>query len=63
MPTFSRGEDGLTYVKTAGGNKAAVGRDELGRDYFVDAAGNIYYDTGDPKFGMFVVSIIPRVFF
>lgn len=58
MPDIYRDADnGLQYVTTKGGNKVVIGEDAEGRVYFVDAAGNFYYDTGSSSLGFYVVSL------
>lgn len=44
---------------TKAGNQVMVGEDTDGRVYFVDKGGNLYYDSGDPEVGMYVVSLPP----
>lgn len=57
MPDIYRDADnGLQYVTTKGGNKVVIGEDNEGRVYFVDGAGNFYYDTGNSQLGFYVVS-------
>ena len=55
MPEVYQGERGLTYMVTQGGNKVAVFVDRRGRASFIDAAGDLFYDSGDPKVGFYVV--------
>ena len=58
MPDVYRdSQDGLQYVTTRGGNKVMIGEDTEGRVYFVDAAGNFYYDTGSADLGFYVVRL------
>lgn len=42
--------DGFAYATTAGGNTVLVSRDDDGRFYFVDRAGDLYYDAGAAGF-------------
>ena len=56
MPKIYTDELGIKYLKTAGGNTVAVSQDAMGRISMVDAAGNLYYDTGDKRLGAYIVS-------
>ena len=58
MPRVYRGKRGVSYVKTAGGNTVGVKMDAEGRLYMFDRAGNLYYDTGDPRLGFCIVRTI-----
>ena len=53
--TMRYGTDGLEYVRTAGGNDVLVGQDGSGRFFFVDAAGDLFYDSGDTATGFYIV--------
>ncbi|KAK9820037.1 hypothetical protein WJX72_005356 [[Myrmecia] bisecta] len=55
MPKVYTDELGIRYLKTAGGNTVAVSQDAMGRISMVDAAGNLYYDTGDKRLGVYIV--------
>lgn len=56
-PKIYHDKYGVRYLKTAKGNQVAVGIDkESGNIMMVDHAGNLYYDTGDQKIGMYMVS-------
>lgn len=46
---------GVRYLKTAKGNPVAVTLDERGNIIMVDPAGNLYYDTGSPQLGIYMV--------
>lgn len=61
MPQIYRDEYGIQFVKTKGGNQVAVAEDPRGRTFFIDKAGNLYYDTGDPSIGAYMVSSICHV--
>lgn len=41
----------------AGGNWIAAALDENGRQYIIDQAGDLYYDTGNPDIGIYAVSV------
>lgn len=43
------------FTQTAGGAELAVFSDELGNLFWVDAHFNFWYDTGDPRLGVYVV--------
>ena len=59
MPEIHRDEYGIQYVTTKGGNQVAVAEDPQGRTFFIDKAGNLYYDTGDADIGAYLVSPTP----
>ena len=61
MPEVHRGERGLTYMVTQGGHPVAVFVDRHGRASFVDAAGDLFYDSGNPKVGFYVVRRLPEL--
>ena len=44
------------YITTENGNRVAISLDENGNTFMLDAAGNMYYDTGDARFGIYIVS-------
>lgn len=48
----------MTYVTTKAGNQVAVAEDSRGRTFFIDKAGNLYYDTGDVNIGAYLVSLL-----
>lgn len=48
-------ETGIEYLTTKGGNRVAVSTDAQGHVWMVDRAGDLYFDTGDPNVGFFVV--------
>ena len=50
---------GIRYVKTAGGNTVAMGSDSKGRVFFLDKAGDLFYDTGNKNLGYYVVWPLP----
>lgn len=54
-PPIYTTESGLTVAKTAGGNPVAAFSDEAGNIFLIDPNGNLYYDTGDPKLGVYFV--------
>ena len=60
MPRVYTGKRGVSYVKTAGGNTVGVKMDAEGRLYMFDRAGNLYYDTGDPRLGFYIVRACSR---
>ncbi len=43
-------------MKTKAGNFAMVKYDASGRMYMIDEAGTLYYDTGEPSMGVYIVS-------
>ena len=43
-------------MKTKAGNFAMVNYDGSGRMYMIDEAGTLYYDTGEPSLGIYIVS-------
>ena len=50
-------------TKTPAGNPVALFQDEQGNIFMIDPNGNLYYDTGDPKLGVYFVrhlAIFPR---
>ena len=51
-------DDGVAWTMTKGGHAVAVSFDEDGRYFFVDSAGDLFYDTGDEDVGFYVVSSI-----
>eukprot|EP00466_Bigelowiella_natans_P008678 jgi/Bigna1/91367/estExt_fgenesh1_pg.C_980042 len=53
-PTFTD-PNGILWTKSKGGEPLAVFKDERGRIYMIDKYGNLYYDTGDPESGFFIV--------
>ena len=59
MPEVYRDRRGTHYMVTQGGNKVAVTVDKQGRAFFVDKAGDLYYDSGNPKVGFYVVRCLP----
>ena len=44
------------YITTENGNNVAISLDDNGNTFMLDAAGNMYYDTGDARFGIYIVS-------
>ena len=44
------------YITTENGNRVAIALDENGNTFMLDGAGNMYYDTGDARFGIYIVS-------
>jgi hypothetical protein len=54
--------DGFEYVTTAGGATVLFAQDEAGRVFLVDAAGDLYYDSGDPTVGWYIVDTKDNVF-
>lgn len=59
MPEVYRDKRGTHYMVTQGGNKVGVTVDRRGRAYFIDKAGDLFYDSGDPKVGFYVVRRLP----
>ncbi|KAK9835698.1 hypothetical protein WJX74_006156 [Apatococcus lobatus] len=57
IPPIYRDKEGYNYVKTKAGNFAMVNYDGSGRMYMIDEAGTLYYDTGEPSLGMYIVSL------
>ncbi|KAK9868064.1 hypothetical protein WJX84_000029 [Apatococcus fuscideae] len=57
IPSIYRDPDGLNYVKTKAGNWAMVNYDGSGRMYMIDEAGTLYYDTGEPAMGIYIVDL------
>ena len=55
MPEVYRDKRGTHYMVTQGGNKVGVMVDRRGRASFIDKAGDLFYDSGDPKVGFYVV--------
>ncbi|GAB5358605.1 hypothetical protein AAMO2058_000472700 [Amorphochlora amoebiformis] len=63
-PPLWRG-DGMVWTRTKGGEPLAIFKDEYGRIYMVDKYSNLYYDTGEPETGFFIVDregVIRNVF-
>jgi hypothetical protein len=54
-PPIYTTDSGLTVAKTAGGAPVAAFQDEQGNIFLIDPNGNLYYDTGDPKLGIYFV--------
>ena len=48
--------DEFVYAKTPGGNWIAAAQDPEGRLYMIDQVGDLYYDSGNPNIGLYVVS-------
>lgn len=48
-------KEDFVYFKTPGGNWVASAVDEQGRVYMIDEIGDLYYDTGNPEVGMYMV--------
>lgn len=46
---------GIDMVTTAAGNKLATFTDEAGNFFMVDRTGALWYDTGDPALGFYMV--------
>lgn len=61
-PVALDGGDGLQYVKTAGGATVLLAEDSSGRPFLVDGAGDLYYDSGDPDVGWYIVDADNNVF-
>jgi hypothetical protein len=55
MPEVYEDRYGRHYMVTSGGNPVAVSVDPQGRAYFIDKAGDLFYDTGNRKVGFYVV--------
>jgi len=53
-PTFTD-PNGILWTKSKGGEPLAIFKDEKGRIYMIDKYGNLYYDTGSPESGFFIV--------
>lgn len=58
-PQFYRDKAGIRYLKTDKGNPVAVTTDDRGNIMMVDPAGNLYYDTGSPQLGIYMVGRWP----
>lgn len=56
-PQFYRDKAGIRYLKTDKGNPVAVTTDDRGNIMMVDPAGNLYYDTGSPQLGIYMVTM------
>jgi hypothetical protein len=54
-------DDGFAFATTAGGNTVLVSRDDDGRFFFVDRAGDLYYDAGPA--GFYIVEAATDVIF
>ena len=54
MPEVYEDKYGRHYMVTSGGNPVAVSVDPQGRAYFIDKAGDLFYDTGNRKIGFYV---------
>lgn len=55
-PKIYHDKYGVHYLKTGNGNQVAIGTDkDTGNIMMVDPAGNLYYDTGDQKLGIYMV--------
>jgi hypothetical protein len=52
----------FVYAKTPGGNWVAAAQDPQGRLYMIDQVGDLYYDSGNPEIGMYVVGSPSRKF-
>lgn len=52
---YDFGGDDIFFTQTSGGAELAVSADEHGNFYWVDAHYNFWYDTGDPRLGVYVV--------
>lgn len=50
-----RDAEGNVYLRTAGGNVVGVTQDEAGRILLVAPNGDLYYDTGDVRTGVYIV--------
>ena len=57
MPEVYRDQNGRPYLRTRGGAKVQVLQDQAGNLFMVDPAGNLYYDSGDKRIGMYLVRI------
>lgn len=55
LPNIQTGDDGFSYVRTAGGNKVLIAEDEAGRTFLVDQDANLYYDSGIEEVGWYIV--------
>ena len=55
MPEVYRDANGHPYFRTKGGAQVSIMEDELGNIFMKDPGGNIYYDTGDQKLGVYLV--------
>ena len=49
-------ERNVALLRTAKGNVVAATTDSQGRVFMFDRMGNIYYDTEDPRLGLYIVS-------
>lgn len=59
MPEMYRDAAGRPYLRTKGGAKVSLLQDQLGNIFMVDPAGNLYYDTGDKRLGVYLVRTHP----
>ena len=60
MPDVYHDTNGRPYLMTKGKEKVSVAQDQYGNVFLVDRNGNMYYDTGDKRFGMLMVSYSRR---
>ncbi len=56
MPDVCHDANGRPYLMTKGKEKVSVAQDQFGNVFLVDRNGNMYYDTGDKRYGMLMVS-------
>ena len=56
MPEMYHDEAGRPYLRTKRGAKVTLQQDNLGNIYMTDPDGNTYYDTGDKRLGVYLVS-------
>ena len=59
IPPIYRDKEGYNYVKTKAGNFAMVSYDPSGRMFMIDEGGTLYYDTGEPSLGIYIVRPLP----
>lgn len=52
----------FVYAKTPGGNWIAAAQDPNGRLFMIDEIGDLYYDSGDPKVGVYALDTSGNLF-
>ena len=55
MPDVYHDPNGRVFLMTKGKEKVSVAEDQFGNVFMFDRNGNLYYDTGDKRFGMLMV--------
>lgn len=54
--------DEFVYAKTPGGNWIAAAQDPEGRLFMIDEIGDLYYDSGDPRVGIYALDTQGNLF-